>query len=185
MVAFEIAQQLYAQGQEVALLALLDQAVYRDIQVPFWDGIFGHVNNLLSLKFSQQVDYIWRPLFFKIKQRIPKPIIQGYNKLIQKENAEEHQLFVTVMEANLRAINRYEAQVYPGKVTLFRAKIGSPKRYALDPLGGWGKFALSGVDVIDVPGDHMSMIKEPNLPVLAEELKVCLDKAQGKFSQKN
>ena len=180
ILAFEIAQQLSAQGQEVALVALLDQGISRHVQVPFWDWVSGHVNNLLSLRSPQQVDYIWERLSSKIKQMIPKQVRQVYQNLIHKENTEHHERFLTVMEANIQAINHYEVKAYPGKVTLFRSKISSPKRYALDPLGGWGEFALGGVEVIDVPGDHMSMIKEPNLPVLAAQLKACLEKAQDK-----
>jgi amino acid adenylation domain-containing protein len=182
IVAFEVAQQLYAQGQEVALLALLDQAVSRHIQVPFSDWLSGHIKNLLSLGYPERVAYVVGRLQAKIKHKIPQQIRQLYKNLGDKETAEHHQRFQTVMEANIQAINRYEPQVYPGKVTLFKAKIGSPRRYALDPLGGWGEFASKGVDVIDVPGDHMTLIQEPYLPVLAEELKACLEKGQGKIS---
>jgi amino acid adenylation domain-containing protein len=184
IVAFEVAQQLYAQGQEVALLALLDQAVSRNIQVPLWDWLSGHVKNLLSLGYPEQVAYVVGRLQAKIQHKIPQQIRQFYKNLGDKEVAEHKERFNTVMQANIQAINDYELQVYPGKVTLFRAKIGSPRRYALDPIGGWGEFALGGVDAIDVPGDHMTLIKEPHLPVLAAKLKACLDKAQdNKFNE--
>ena len=181
IVAFEVAQQLYARGQEVALLALLDKGVSRNLNVPFWAWLKGHVKNLSSLESSEQRDYIWGRFSAKIKERLPKHILQAYKNLYDKEVAEHHQRFMTVMEANIEAINHYKPQVYPGKVTLFRAKIGSPRRYALDPLGGWGEFASQGVEAIDVPGEHMSLIKEPHLPVLAEELKACLEKNQENF----
>ena len=41
---------------------------------------------------------------------------------------------------------------------------------------GWGKLALGGVEILDVPGDHATMVKEPHVRALAERLSHCLSR---------
>jgi aspartate racemase len=47
---------------------------------------------------------------------------------------------------------------------------------------GWQKIAAGGLEVHDIPGDHIGILKEPHVRVLAEKLKACLDKAQVDIS---
>jgi thioesterase domain-containing protein len=179
ILAFEIAQQLYAQGQKVALLALLDEKINKDEQIPFSDWISGHMKNFFAQGVSDRVNYITGRIQNKIDQKIPKELLLAFRKVSGTKVSDQREIFRNVSKANFQALSCYKSKPYPGKVTLFKAKLGSPKRYALDPLGGWGKIALGGVDMIEVPGDHYTIIKEPHLPVLAAEIKMCLDKAQG------
>lgn len=82
---------------------------------------------------------------------------------------------------NLRAaVTAYPPQPYPGKVTLFRADASI--YHALDGSGdsdelGWDEFAGGGLEVYKVPGNHSSLITEPNVRVLAAELQPCLERA--------
>ncbi|WP_170191490.1 hypothetical protein, partial [Geitlerinema sp. P-1104] len=62
-------------------------------------------------------------------------------------------------------------QPYQGKVTLFRAKdrkaeVGTE----IDPDYGWRDIAVGGLDIYDIPGDHLLMLQEPNVQVLAEKI---------------
>jgi len=74
--------------------------------------------------------------------------------------------------------------MYQGRLTLFRAtkadetlKFDRPRIELTDnPFFGWEKRAGDGVDIYDVPGGHASMIQEPNVRVLAEQLQECLDR---------
>jgi thioesterase domain-containing protein len=65
---------------------------------------------------------------------------------------------------------------YPGRITLFRAAIQPDSvRLAYDNLtNGWGPIAEHGVEVISVPGDHLTMLEPPNLPHLAKALRASL-----------
>jgi thioesterase domain-containing protein len=42
---------------------------------------------------------------------------------------------------------------------------------------GWGWQALTtrGVDVFQVPGNHLNMLNDPQVAVVAERLRACLD----------
>ncbi len=62
---------------------------------------------------------------------------------------------------------------YPGRLTLFRAQEQPHPETDQDDLG-WSEFALGGVDVRVVPGDHLTMIHEPHVQILAKEIEACL-----------
>ncbi|WP_414573137.1 amino acid adenylation domain-containing protein [Nostoc sp. CCY 9925] len=176
-VVFEMAQQLYAQGEKVALLSLLDSAGLNNLPTRFFDLVSGHLNNLAQLKPQEQLTYIWERLEWHISKRIPKPIHQLFLKLRDMDRSPQTLYNLNVLEANLHASKNYLLQVYPSHLTLFRAKLKSSRRYS-DPLGGWGGLALEGVEVHEIPGDHTSILIEPHVQVLAEKLKACLDEAQ-------
>lgn len=72
-------------------------------------------------------------------------------------------------------MRRYKPDPYPGKITLFWAS-GRPEEPS-DPRLGWGELAELGMDIHKIPGDHESILREPQLQVLAERLKACLDNA--------
>jgi aspartate racemase len=71
------------------------------------------------------------------------------------------------------ALSNYEVKPYSGRVTLFRARHGSPHIHS-DPLGGWGEVADGGVDVIEVPGTHSSMLEQPHVAALGEAISHCI-----------
>jgi amino acid adenylation domain-containing protein len=68
----------------------------------------------------------------------------------------------------------YKNRLYPGRVTLFRA-MERRRSIAADNLG-WGSIAEGGVEIIEVPGNHITMIREPNLQVLVSRLAECLSR---------
>jgi thioesterase domain-containing protein len=58
-------------------------------------------------------------------------------------------------------------------VTLFRASEWSIGQHPEADMG-WGRPALGGVEIHDVPGDHLSLMHEPHVQILAERLADCL-----------
>jgi hypothetical protein len=45
-----------------------------------------------------------------------------------------------------------------------------------DPSLGWGRRATHGVRVCDIAGGHSSMLQEPHVQNLAEQLQISIDK---------
>jgi thioesterase domain-containing protein len=94
------------------------------------------------------------------------------------------------IEAAFRAaLPRYDVKPYAGRVTLFRPKLNvayslsggrwlSETRQFLYEDNGWTKF-VRDLAVYEVPGDHDSMVLEPNVRVLAERLRACIEKAES------
>ena len=95
------------------------------------------------------------------------------------ELAQIQQLF-HVFQSNVEALRRYRPQVYAGQMVFFKANVppGEPPN---TPEADWSKLALSGLDLRGVPGNHYTILREPNVENLAEQLKQQLHLADGIF----
>ena len=85
-----------------------------------------------------------------------------------------------VNNANIRALRRYTPGMYPGKLTLFRAE-EQPLRLGAtnDPSLGWGEYAGGGVDIRDIPGNHVVMFRKPYIKEFAAALRAALDETDA------
>ena len=96
------------------------------------------------------------------------------------------------------ATRRYNPQAYNGRVTLFlpaddfstifkedrdSAKRKS-KQVRVDPVEGWGRLAKE-VDVYRIPGDHFSILYEPNVQLLGEELRKSIAETRARLHTAN
>ncbi|WP_178378205.1 condensation domain-containing protein [Chroogloeocystis siderophila] len=182
-VAFEMAQQLYKQGQKVALLCLFDTygpSCFK--QLSLLEKLSRHWHNLLRFRRA----YIRTLVKKRVLQLSQKIAIKFYQSL-------GYTLPYKLRKAELEAIHNrvqrnYVPQVYPGRVTLFRAinplgkdfyyepDLPTPDDwYNRDPEHGWAKLAGGGLEIHDVPGNHMAIFTEPYVGSLAEKLKACLE----------
>jgi len=78
---------------------------------------------------------------------------------------------------------RYQPQLYGGAATWFRAS-EQALRGLDNPQDDWSKWAAAGVEVHEIDGDHGSIMKEPMVSVLAQQLRACLQKAQQESLQR-
>jgi thioesterase domain-containing protein len=70
-----------------------------------------------------------------------------------------------------RYLTTYEGlQPYEGRLVFFRAT-QRPPGVVKDPLTGWKGLFPENAHVHAIPGNHTSMLKQPNVQVLAEYLK--------------
>jgi len=76
------------------------------------------------------------------------------------------------------ALARYVPSPFDGRVTLFRT-FGHRLLSSQDGEMGWGEIARGGVEVVLVPGDHVSMMRPPLVERLGAELDDCLAAAEG------
>lgn len=198
MLVFEIAQQLCAQGQEVAFLGLLDTANLgqRNLRtrrqrlgtymVFLQERGLVHLRRLFTRGITQWPRYVvgrilavgrrlygglWR-IFYKSYRATP---VKG--KVIPAR-------LLNLKRAYHAAGTEYVPKVYPGCLTLFRAEEhGTSVLY--DPERGWGGLALGGLEIIDVPGDHNTMLKnEANVRVLAREMTECIARGAARTAGK-
>ena len=77
-----------------------------------------------------------------------------------------------------KASMSYTPEVYPGRIIYF----SSATRAAKFSLERWATLAGGGLDIREVPGDHLDMLKEPNVIGMAEYLRACLDQVTTDFS---
>ncbi|MEM7330651.1 MAG: alpha/beta fold hydrolase [Chloroflexota bacterium] len=85
-------------------------------------------------------------------------------------NLDKHRL--QFVRTNDRSIRLYIPQSYPGKAYLFQSSKGyrNPLNRSASPQLGWGAVIRGGVDSQMIPGDHLGMLVDPNVKVLAEKL---------------
>ena len=197
LIAFEMAQQLHAQGQEVGLLAFFDTyapgfpklslearslhyRVYR-----FMQRVDLHLGNFVVAEPEVKVKYVREKgvqMMERLKWRIKSGVESGFKKIVYRfYQSNGHSVPVEDqprIDATL-AFRQYVPQVYPGRVTLFRAN-KRPAGFNDDRYSGWGDLAAGGVAVHEIPGYHGSIVTEPRVRILAERLQTCLNSATTK-----
>ncbi|HEX3184889.1 MAG TPA: thioesterase domain-containing protein, partial [Pyrinomonadaceae bacterium] len=196
LIAFEMAQQLHAQGQKVGLVALFDTYAPGFHRLSFNAGtlryqlyrfvqrVHLHLGNLLLLESSGKVKYTREKAVLvggRIKWTIRKAVKSRLMKVVHtwarangnSESAENQKR----IETAINALREYVPTVYPGHVTLFRAS-KQPAGYNTDRELGWEKLAGGGVTVHEIPGYHGSIVMEPRVRILAEQLRGCLFQSQ-------
>jgi thioesterase domain-containing protein len=76
---------------------------------------------------------------------------------------------VQVREENWRAMQDYRPRPFAGRITLFKAMTASDKVEWPDDYG-WTELAQGGLDIIPVPGQHLTLFDEGNVESLAAAL---------------
>jgi len=171
-VAFEMAQQLHAKGQKVALLTLFDTIASSQNSISSRDKINRlvhrvdrHMGNVLLLGPKEGLSYIKERL-----NMIPRKLSRGIGLPLPLPRR-------AISNAMRQAALNYNPRVYQGRVTLFRA--ANFAGYCRDPQFGWGKLAAGGLEIHVVPGYYGDIAIEPRVGVLAEQLIPCLRNAQA------
>ncbi|PSB02437.1 condensation domain-containing protein [Merismopedia glauca] len=174
VVALEIAQQLAAKGEKVGLLALLDTIRPSSRKhLPIAKRLQYHYRQLTQAGFSHILQKV-NNRFKKLKKKF---------SLVYDKLGLEHELVASTNVARLamrdaynQAAMKYIPQVYPGKITIFAASDRSESiGEEVTPDLGWGNIAEQGVEIHQIPGDHLGILQEPHVQILAEKLKSCLE----------
>jgi len=170
VVAYEMAQQLHAQGQDVALTALLDTECpqeefneYIDEMYSFWklSRFKGHWNKMRALSIGEMLSYGFGKLWKKLKLKLPM--------------TEEARIASRIQSVEFKyavRLAKYRPKPYGGKLTLVNAE----ELYGDRPDAGWERFARGGLESFMVPGDHVTRLSL-NGGAVADILKSCIDKA--------
>jgi len=192
-IAFEMARQLKAQGQEVGMLALLDSYPVGYVKLAprgylsssskttrFCKRIGAHLANVRGLRLREKFGYLadkaqYAPL--RIKSKLWRTVYRSY----QSAGYEVPPALRNVEEYNWMAAHDYTPHFYAGQITLFWAS--KDLRAKFDLLEGWLVLARGGMEVHEVAGTHLDMIKEPHVEELAKKLDQCLLRAQQKDQQ--
>ncbi|HWW75481.1 MAG TPA: non-ribosomal peptide synthetase, partial [Pyrinomonadaceae bacterium] len=198
VVAFEMAQQLRQQGQQVALLALLDApppppagaagALARPLK-KVWDKLGGTDSLALIKNFGEDMGLpldkigINRPKMEKLSPEDQLTFL--LEKAAQSDrlppgfDAEHIRFLFGVFKTNVLALQGYAAKRYDGRAVLFMAD-ERLLHSARNPVEGWSKILPQGFDFQTTPGDHYTMIKRPNVEKLAARLKAQIASALGR-----
>jgi amino acid adenylation domain-containing protein len=176
LVAFEMAHQLRARGESVRLLALLGSrrpgsAVPRS-RMAAWRG--GMARRGFAYVLARAKAFATRELQF-LSARLRIFASRAFGRPVPHE---VRNMWLTW--AFFRAEARYRPPVYPGPLTLLRPDEEPVSERSGGPELGWRGFAEGGVEVQEVPGNHESLLQQPNAVVVARKLKELTLKASGR-----
>lgn len=140
--AFEMAQQLVAMGDSVPLLIMLDT---------YAPGMHSEAMKL-EWRFYQPV---WKPL--------KRLMIQAFLRRGRRVPARLRSFYIG--DTYNRAMAGYHPRPFPGRITVFKSEYGwGPKDL------GWRELAGGGLSIEMVPGDHYTMIQEPQIEQVSRKL---------------
>jgi thioesterase domain-containing protein/acyl carrier protein len=182
LVAYEIARQLRAASEEIALLVLFDAAnPAKPARVRSWKKIVGDkIWRVLSrgttpsrvLQFwAQHVGGELGDNLLRWNERFHKLTLSQEATRDRNPAAELRSLHVQMVHERARLA--YKPLPYDGKVTLFRT-LNRDSAYEVDQDLGWSAVAQGGVEVHFVAGIHDTMFKDANTPYLARKVDECI-----------
>ena len=176
LIAFEMARQLQAQGEEIRLLALFDTPAPNGEEESV-DEASLLASFALNLGLSREQLQTAADAFSQAQTEDPLSFLLEYGKAARiipsdLSLARLRQQF-RVFNANVGVARSYKAAGPPANIALFRAA-ERPSGAGADATLGWARLGLKKIDVHDVPGDHLTMMREPFVSVLAARLADCL-----------
>ncbi len=167
--AYEIACQLVDSGEQVALLGIIDTSAVNE-RAGLWDRLRNRIeilrqNPLRAATFAREA--AMRPSKWMMNRLVQKLLGKGVavppriiqNALLFRGLSQTHQL-----------------RNYPGTLTLFRARHGL-KRVRVDQDLGWRPL-VAAMEILDVDGDHETMLNPPYVQTLAEAMRTAIQTAR-------
>ncbi|HZO73994.1 MAG TPA: amino acid adenylation domain-containing protein [Ktedonobacteraceae bacterium] len=192
VVALEIAQQLHRQGHTIALLAVIDSMLV-DPQTRTEE---------IEIKVDYTDEEIVREEIRGYHIPVPADFdqlgIEEQKKQVLEKAKEMHLIPPDLVFEQIRPIFRktkmhqrfahsYVAQPYPCRIDYFQSsatpggeqaaadpEATTPLTPAPDHLRLWRQIAQGRIEMHPLPGDHTTMLEEPNVQMLALSLKQCI-----------
>jgi malonyl CoA-acyl carrier protein transacylase len=177
-VAFEVAQQLYKQGHQVAFLGLLDV-----VNLPGNDDsiLLSWFASYLGVRYNKELwlsydkicglDLDWQ-LNYLLQQAIVANIVPSSTSLAEFRHL--FQVYKTGVQTSLQQVQNYTPQIYPFRITLLQADevLNDFKGAISEPQLDWKNWSSLSTEPLDfhvVPGNHYTMFIEPHVQMLAEK----------------
>jgi thioesterase domain-containing protein len=167
IMAFEVARQLRASGEDVPLLALghsmnpvafqrITSAQMRMSKARYHLGVWN------SLPLGKRLDYA-----FDRARGLMEDV--GVAEIAEREG--RYRVFAAQME---QAAYGYFPGTYDGAVALFQP---AERLKVLDSRPGWAEVVVGPLESYDIPGTHGTMAEPPNVATFAARLNEALDRA--------
>jgi amino acid adenylation domain-containing protein len=167
IMAFEVARQLRAAGEDVPLLALghtMNPVAFQKItstQMRMSKARY-HLGVWSNLPIGKRLDYA-----FDRARGLMEDV--GVAEIAEREG--RYRVFAAQME---QAAYSYFPGDYDGVVALFQP---AERLAVLDSRPGWSEVVRGSLESFDVPGTHGTMAEPPNVATFAQRLNEALDRA--------
>jgi non-ribosomal peptide synthetase component F/thioesterase domain-containing protein len=167
-VAFEMARQLQLANEKVELVGMLD--------TPVWRHGLREDRGTIAIA-GRQLLAVWSPFFHRLRPCTPmeifdalkSSILRSFYTYIASRGIEIPTFLRSVYHINSFAAVNYVPKRYDGKVTMLRASGEKGPRDL-----GWGRFTTQPVEVYEIPGAHLQVLSDKNMPKVVESLRTCL-----------
>jgi thioesterase domain-containing protein len=198
VIAFEIAQQLLREKQEVALLALLDTQALNGHRnstgaasaVETASGHFASVQKRLAKLPTYRLREIPLKALRCLEDFGTVTVARFMDKLSSPTKKALCRIYLAtgrpippslrstyILNVYRKAGREYAPRPYPGRVIYFKSRLN-----VSDPVLSWGALVQGGFTVFEVPGDHLDIREGPYIGAWASILKEKLTSAQEKRS---
>jgi amino acid adenylation domain-containing protein len=187
MLAYEVARQLQEANFPVGLLLIVDtgpEQLLDNSRRRSFGNLFRFVANVppwmmnfaVNTTASQKVYLIHRKLRswgrrFAAMAAEQRTTIHLDDAIDTRRVPDD---FRKCMETNHQAFQTYSPGPYSGRLVLFRAKL-RPLLHGFTPDLNWRQIVTGGVEVIQIPGNHGSILLPPNAHVLAAQVQAILN----------
>jgi amino acid adenylation domain-containing protein len=190
VVAYEVAQQLVASGEEVALLAMIQTTNPEVIKSGaqdsslrnWWNRLAKRVDLERSNLSHRGVSYLQERFRRALEVAHARALVK-YDSLAGNGGTRRVRTSVPYILESLgiehdRAFDSYQPRPYYGKVVLFRASKQLPE-LAEDRTLGWDAILHDNLAVLEIPGHQQNLLAQPNVTILAEKLIATLATARA------
>jgi amino acid adenylation domain-containing protein len=166
--ALELARLLIESGKDMVFLGLLDTypsgSVWR--QANPVDRMKIHLNNLQDKNLPDVLKYFGlsaRRFLIRWRRR----------SAMDAKTIERYELKGQVKEVRSLLLRTYTPEPYEGRVILFSAA-RRPWYMRWDPMEQWTNILTGQFEIVPIPGDHMSVLKPPQVTLLARKIEALL-----------
>jgi thioesterase domain-containing protein/acyl carrier protein len=170
-VAFEMAQQLTAQGEKRAVVVLFDTLCAPPPGTPVSQEI-SPTSSVLRKLFR-----IWAPEWRTDVSRIATAPIRAMQRSLRTARLPRD--IKKVRRACLQAAEEYMPLTYSGRVILFRSS-HKPLGQVSDPRAGWKTYVPHGLEIYEIQSNHENILLEPQVRYVGEQLRTCLDEESAR-----
>jgi thioesterase domain-containing protein len=174
LAALEMARQLRGDGEEVAFLGMFDTVYRRESWQPPDDL------ELLAHALGEDIGIELGGMRGRTAEELLAWVVERYRRsglLPEGFGVAQALPLLEVRRANLTAASRYVPEPYGGAITLWWAseKTGLEPR---DPWQVWDGLAIGGLEVIEVPARHETILHRPCVETVARQLRDRLARAE-------
>ena len=171
-VAYEMAQQLRAAGEEIAVLGMLDTfANIKMARKPLAARVLVHARRIAAAGPAKAWQYVGRRGKRALEHLSGQPTDALAAPPVEHDTAVAEAIH-RVRVASEQALRTYRPQPYPGTITLFRAtRRPAWHDFVVDcPHNGWSEFAAR-VDVVPIEGTHLTLLERPGAELITATIR--------------
>jgi len=183
IVAYEIAQQLHGQREEIALLVLMDTP-RPDFLLEVRRRLTRLFRPVLASPFARRLSAQWGQLRQRTMLGAASYLVEKSGKIFQgagqappaSSGPRIDRSIEYVQRSYSRAIYAYRPRPYPGRMTLLVHE--ESRRDDHRATLGWKNLVVGGIELHLLPGNHVTYIRD-HVEAAAHQIRACVDRADA------